>query len=966
MTPTAPSLGPASAEVDLRTHAGFRRVTVPWGLVAACVSVSLALGALAETTIRTQRAHLVETERRRLEAVALLEANLVERWVAERRADAAVSARGLAVTLRTLWDAGPDAGDARTLVARLEYFRATYRYERVEIRDRRRALVFATGPGAIAQEFLAELPPIEEPREPILRWSAARAGAESYAFAIAQPLAAAEEEQPQGWLVLAGSARPFLEPLLAHGPGDRRPVGNLLVRRESGAGPAAGPAKAHGTLLERARRGERGAVEAAGAAGRPELAYLAPIPGTPWTLVATVGRDEVLAELAGVARRIRLGLFAAFALTVATGVALHRRGRAQLELRAAKAEQRLHALFAQAEEGVLLLDAKARILAANPSARRMLGLGSPTEAVVPLTDFFAPGELERQPLRLRELAERGTLETLRRLRRGGGETFPARLQGVMLPDGRILAFVRDLTEARRAEERERRAKRMAGFGTWDWEPKTGEVHWDEETFLVLGFDPSRDRPSRTAWRSRVHPDDLPRVEEAVRRALADEAVYDCEYRLVLPSGRERWVRSVADVVRDDAGAPLRLEGAVQDVTARHSADALLAAAREQLAEAQKLEAVGRLAGTVAHDFNNVIGVIAGFAELAELELDGGHPSKGPVGEIRRAAARAADQTRQLLAYARRQPQELQVVALDQLLEEVRRLLGQALGAQIRIEIDSPPGVGAVLADRAQLVQILLNLAVNARDAMPDGGRLTLRCRRVELTPEEAGRRPPLAAGGALRLEVEDSGTGMDAETVARCFEPFFTTKAPGVGTGLGLSSVKRALEICRGAIEVESAPGRGTRFTLWFPEAAGERAEAPAPEPPPPALGRGERVLVVDDLAQMRDVAGRVLGRAGFRVTLETDPLAALARLGAGAEPFDLLLTDIVMPILSGRDLAARARALDPGLPVLFMTGYAGLQTDGRDLDLPGEQVIQKPFTGPDLVRRVRAALDARAGDQGR
>ncbi|MGH7338450.1 MAG: two-component system sensor histidine kinase NtrB, partial [Myxococcota bacterium] len=344
-----------------------------------------------------------------------------------------------------------------------------------------------------------------------------------------------------------------------------------------------------------------------------------------------------------------------------------------------------------------------------------------------------------------------------------------------MPDGRILLFVRDLSDQRRAAERERRAKRMASFGTFDWDPRTDALHWDDETFLVLGYDPTKDVASRAAWLERVHVDDRERILEDVRLALADEAVLDHEYRVVLPDGRERFVRTVADIVRSDTGTALRVDGAIQDVTAQRMADERLAAAQQQLAEAQKTEAVGRLAGSIAHDFNNVVGVVSGFAELAELELGDAHPTRPHLAEIRQAAARAADLTRQLLAFARRKPPELRVVPFATIVAEAQGPLRQILGGDVEVEVGGECDGAELRADPTQVVQLILNLAVNARDAMPNGGRFALRWRRVELEPAVVNLRPPLRTGNCLELTVEDTGVGMDAATRARCFEPFFTT-----------------------------------------------------------------------------------------------------------------------------------------------------------------------------------------------
>ncbi len=368
--------------------------------------------------------------------------------------------------------------------------------------------------------------------------------------------------------------------------------------------------------------------------------------------------------------------------------------------------------------------------------------------------------------------------------------------------------------------------------------------------------------------------------------------------------------------------------------------------REQLLHAQKLECVGRLAGGVAHDFNNVLSVILGYSELALGRLADAHPLRRHLGVIRDSSLRAAAFSRQLLALSRPQGGRPQAVDLNGELEQMAGLLTRLVGDLVAVEFLPGAGVPPAQADPGHLEQVVLNLAINARDAMPAGGHLRIRT--------EAGNLPGTAAPAAV-LVVEDTGTGMPPEVRERIFEPFFTTKAPGQGTGLGLATVQDILRQLHGRLAVDSEPGRGTVFTLWFPAHPGEAA---APAPVSAVRGGAEVVLVAEDDPDLRRLVYDVLTPLGYRVHLATDGQDALEAAAAREEAPDLLLTDARMPRLGGVALARRLRERWPRLRVLVMSGYPEEVVEPPEATL---ELFPKPFTGEDLARRVRAALDAPA-----
>jgi PAS domain S-box-containing protein len=391
----------------------------------------------------------------------------------------------------------------------------------------------------------------------------------------------------------------------------------------------------------------------------------------------------------------------------------------------------------------------------------------------------------------------------------------------------------------------------------------------------------------------------------------------------------------------------------------------------QVSEAQRLESLGQLAGGMAHDFNNLLAVISSYASFVHQEVASEAPTdkwrkvSQDLAELENAADRAAALTRQLLAYSRTQHAEPQVLDLNEVIRGLADLLGRTMGARIELVLDPDPEVGRVLADHGQLEQVLVNLAVNARDAMPDGGRLTIRTADAQLDdPGLAGAacgRP----GRFARLDVSDTGGGMPPNVVSRAFEPFFTTKPTGLGAGLGLATVHGIVRRAGGRLEVSSAPGRGTTMTVLLPvtEAAARcPGRAPA-RPAGPLRGSGELVLVVEDEASIREAARRVLASHGYRVLTAACGEEALAVAAREPEPLDVLLTDVMMPNMLGTEVAERLRGRQPGLRVLFMSGYAQGLLSAQGTQQPGMELIEKPFTHPDLLAKVREVLAAPAGD---
>jgi PAS domain S-box-containing protein len=442
----------------------------------------------------------------------------------------------------------------------------------------------------------------------------------------------------------------------------------------------------------------------------------------------------------------------------------------------------------------------------------------------------------------------------------------------------------------------------------------------------------------------IHPEDLPRFEARVARLCAGEAQVT-EYRLRFPDGATRHMRDYGKPLLDGDGRVTGVVGAIQDITEQRTAELERERLAGELLQAQKLESLGRLAGGVAHDFNNLLTVINGYAQLLLARLPAGDRCIDGLTQIRRAGDRAAELVEQLLIFSRRQRLQPQVLDLGRTVAELRGMLARLVGEDIGVTVETGPGCLNVSADPGQVQQILLNLAANARDAMPGGGRLA-----VSVTADGEARH--------VRLTVADTGAGMDRETQSHLFEPFFTTKGPGRGTGLGLATVHGIVAQSGGRIEVRSAPGEGTVFRIELPAVGAAPAVAATLEKPR-ATGGSETILVVEDRADVRTVTAAALGSFGYRVLEAEGGRQGLEMLRGGG--VDLLLTDVVMPGLGGGELARLARLERPGLKVVFMSGYWGDAEILPDSNGRGDGLLRKPFHVDELAAVVRRALGGRA-----
>ncbi|HET9683177.1 MAG TPA: PAS domain-containing protein, partial [Gemmatimonadaceae bacterium] len=539
--------------------------------------------------------------------------------------------------------------------------------------------------------------------------------------------------------------------------------------------------------------------------------------------------------------------------------------------------------------------------------------------------------------------------------------------GSVLSDGLVV----DVTERRRAAQRLEESElrfRLASRATkdvlFDWDVATGRVMWGEALQSAFHYGADAVETSYDWWLQRVNPVDASRMTASIAAVLGGAAeAWSEEYRFRRGDGTYAEVLARGYVLRDAAGRALRMVGSMIDLSEHRQLE-------EQFRQAQKMEAVGRLAGGIAHDFNNLLTVIKASTGFLLEDLDRADPRREDARHVAEAAERAVGLTRQLLAFSRKQMLEPQVLDVNTVVENLRPMLVRLIGEDVTVEARLAERAGSVMADVGQLEQVLINLAVNARDAMPDGGRLVIETAEVTLDERYAqgyARHEQCAVlpGHYVMLAVSDTGTGMSPEVKARIFEPFYTTKESGKGTGLGLSTVYGIMKQSGGHVWVYSEPGEGTVFKLYFPRLE-EAATVSLKRTGEFVAGGTETVLLVEDEASVRQLARRLLERQGYRVLECCNGRDALAQATAYGDHIHLILTDVVMPELSGRGLVERLRAVRPTAAVIYMSGYTDDEVLRRGMLEPGSLFVQKPFTPEGLLRTVREALNRGAGSGAR
>ena len=740
----------------------------------------------------------------------------------------------------------------------------------------------------------------------------------------------------------------------------------LLVAPEWRGQPGASyrvPASDRSTFAAAAMQSPRGAGEFSDGRGRRVIAASRHLPDIGWAVVVEVEEDRALASRRSQALWVLLGAGALWAATLGFGLAWHRSLGLRHYRDLADRDARYRSLLDQTQEAVAVaVDGK--VTYANPACVSMFAFERSLVGV-PIGAFFAPGSREQvnEIVRARiaghpapELYEAVGL-------RGDGTTFDLELRVTPLDfEGRPAhqAILRDITGRKRmehglreSEERYRLLFERSLSGVYRSTVGGRLLECNRAFAQMMGYASPAEAMAQSAVAFHASPQAR---EDFVARLRREGSLVAYENQGRRKDGSTIWVIENVSLLGSEEDEDEALLGTVFDMTDRRRLE-------EQLLQAQKMEAIGRLAGGIAHDFNNLLTAVAGYTELLLAQLPEGDARREHAEEIRLAGKRAAALTQQLLAFSRRQVLEPRVLDLNTVIADMERMLRRVIGEDIELTTSLDPGLWRAKADPGQIEQSILNLVVNARDAMPRGGRLTIETGNVEVDETFAGRYVTVHAGPHVMLAVSDTGIGMNADLQARLFEPFFTTKERGKGTGLGLSTTYGIVKQSGGSIWVYSEPGHGSTFKIYLPRCEEPLdVKEPAPSAVAPLTG-SETILLVEDEPEVRRLAEKLLRMRGYDVIAAGSPAEAIAMTRHREAPIAILVTDVIMPGMNGRELARAMAFSRPRMRVLYMSGYTDAAITQQGILDPGTAFLAKPFTPDALARKVREVLDAPEGN---
>jgi PAS domain S-box-containing protein len=652
-------------------------------------------------------------------------------------------------------------------------------------------------------------------------------------------------------------------------------------------------------------------------------------------------------------------------LSAAVQRALNERRLRTENLRASEAIARLATIVESSDDAIIGKTLEGVITSWNQGAEKLYGYSAAEVLGKPISILAPPDRCEEVEQILVRLKQRERIEYYESARvRKDGTLVDISLSIFPLIDSRgamtgAASIARDISKRKRAEAALRRSEQRFRLITesideifWIANPEISEIVYVSPAYCrVWGRTQESLYKDPKSFVEACHPDDRERVLATFGLVKAGKP-FDSEYRVIHTDGSIHWVWGRGFPIRDETGRLTLFAGIAQDVTARRRLE-------DQFRQAQKMEAVGRLAGGVAHDFNNLLTIINGYSEMALEHLHSSDPLRNSLEQIKRAGGRAASLTRQLLAFSRQQVMAPRVLDLNSLVADVEKMLRRFIGEDIELTLVRGPALGQMTADPGQVEQILMNLAVNARDAMPEGGKLVIETANAELDDAYVRTHPLVVPGRYVMLAMSDTGIGMDPATQAHIFEPFFTTKEMGKGTGLGLATVYGIVKQSGGYIWVYSELGRGTTFKIYLPRVDEAAESVQISEAPRPSEAGSETILLVEDEEAVRALAASILQAQGYNVLESTSPEDALQIGEQHQEPIHLILTDVVLPRMSGRKIAEHLALLRPTMKVLYMSGYTDDAVVRNGVLETGTAFLQKPFTPAGLARKVREVLDA-------
>lgn len=634
----------------------------------------------------------------------------------------------------------------------------------------------------------------------------------------------------------------------------------------------------------------------------------------------------------------------------------------------AEAQARLAAVVDSSMDAIITTDALGTIALLNASAERMFGCAKAEATGQPIARFSPDMATLLQGTHADDRSEQRQRPYEMQAIRSNGDVFPIEtsLSGSGINGKAIFTFIaRDITARARAERDLRESQDRFELAIWgssdglgDWNFKTGEAYWSPRLKEMLGYSPDEFENNAAAIVSRMHADDRDRVLREVKEGARLGQPVKSEFRLLTKSRGYQWFQGRARALYNERGKAYRFAGALTDISERKQMEEELARRERQLQQSQKLEVIGSLAGGIAHEFNNLLQAIRGYTKYGMEGLSHDDQRYQDLDQVMKAADRATVLTRQLLGFSRRQVLERTNCDPREVVTDLLKMLRPVIGEHIELEVSLAPDASQVYADRSLLEQMLLNLCINARDAMPGGGRLSLKTERVEFTKKYCDLHATAKPGSYVLFSVADSGHGMTPDVQARIFEPFFTTKEVGSGTGLGLAMVYGVVQQHEGLINVYSEVGLGTTFKIYLPISHVADAVSAVDEAAP-VIGGKETILLAEDEPIVRELAVRILTGAGYSVLVAADGAAALQLFESHADSICLALLDAVMPKLTGHEVFDRLQILKPALPVVFSSGYNPDMGQIKSLTSQGLKMIQKPYDPDVLLRTVRDALDA-------
>jgi PAS domain S-box-containing protein len=632
-----------------------------------------------------------------------------------------------------------------------------------------------------------------------------------------------------------------------------------------------------------------------------------------------------------------------------------------------ESEQRHKIVVQTAMDGFLLADTQGRLLEVNASYCRMVGYNEQELLAMRISDLDAVESVGDTAARIHKIKAQGEDRFESRHRRKDGSVFDVEISVQHRPseDGRLVAFLRDISERKRVEtalrESEARlneAQSIAHLGSWECDPLTNMLFWSDETYRIFEIGRRSAFASYDAFIEAIHPEDRDAVKEAYAHSLKTRIPYEITHRLLMTDGRINFLLEKCETHYSPEGVPIRSVGIVQDITERKRAEAEKAKLEAQFQQSQKMESVGLLAGGVAHDFNNILAVIMMQLGFLQRNPNQDTSTQESLAGLMEEVKRASNLPRQLLMFSRKSILDVKVLDLNEVIANLLKMLSRLIGEHITVQFEQNGGLSQVEADAGMMEQVVMNLALNARDAMPNGGLLTIRIRPVQIDTQRVKDKIGVQPGTFVCMTVADTGCGMDEATLKRIFEPFFTTKEVGKGTGLGLATVDGIVAQHKGWVDVESELGKGTTFKVFIP-ATTQGMAVPTTTEKMPVIRGHETILLVEDEAILRRLVAQGLRSLGYRVLEADNGQTAMKSWQEHGQQIDLLFSDMMMPEgLTGLDLAEKLRLEKPNLKVIISSGY-NVETAGHGKPAAGDIVyFQKPYEFEELSKTIRDCLD--------